>query len=183
MLTAILISLLVCFFIFVYVLGILFKNERYILVILIATSPYTAYKTLLYFHYKSYLPDEINVTYPISINEEGGFREGCGVAIFHLSDATLEGIESQGVNFFKTATQARGHSEYQYQYEPWHETPVPKSWNGGGGWLICSHLADEKLLNEIFSASRKTGAYYTKKHEAELVIIPSLKLVVFSSFG
>ncbi len=183
MLTAILISLLAVFFVFIWAICILFKNERYILVIMVVASPYIAYKTLIYFHYKSYLPDAINVSYPISINEEGGFREGCGIAIFRLSDSTLEGIESKGVTFLKNATQARGHSGYYNKYEPWSETPVPKDWIGDGRWLICSHLAEEELLLKIVSASKKSGAYYTKAPEAELVIVPSLKLVIFSSFG
>lgn len=166
----------------------LYKNKKFIPLLLIILSPYAAYKTLLYSHYKAVLPSKIEVSYPVSIGEEGIFREGCSIAIFRLSDSTLQGIKTKGLDFFENALQARGHNagerdDYYYRYEAWRETPIPPNWTSEGSWFICSNLANQQLLSNIVDASKKLGAYYTTKQEGELVVVPSLKLVVFSSFG
>jgi hypothetical protein len=181
------VTILICFLLFflliLWGLFTLFKKRLYLPLVLIVIFPYVGYKTLLYFRYKAILPSAIEVTYPISVGEEGVFREGCSIAIYKLSDSTLDGIKKNGVSFFDGVTQARGHSDYYHKYAEWKETPIPPNWTSEGSWFICSNLADKKILADIVKASKLSGAFYTTMHEGELVVVPSLKLVVFSSFG
>lgn len=168
---------------YVTVLWKLFSKKAYYIFAMVAVAPFVAYNAFQYYWFSKVLPAQIGITYPISISEEGGFREGCGTAAFKVSDETLEAIRRDGIKFFSSATQARGHlSDSYYKYEEWKETPVPPSWTSEGSWMWCSGLSNETHA-KIVAAAKQSGAYYTTKHEAQLILIPSLGYVVFSFFG
>jgi hypothetical protein len=168
----------------VYCIGVwkLLNNKHYFLGILLIFSPYIAYKLFQYHCYVSAIPSAIEVTWPVSMGEDSGFREGCGTAVFRLSGRTLVNIAQSRLHYFDGVTQARGHQDSYHTYKPWQETPIPATWQDHEGWLLCPFM-DDDLLRQIYQAAKEKGAYYTTKPEAELVVIPSLKIAVFSFFG
>lgn len=166
-----------------FVLFGLFKKKAYLFLVMAALSPFIAYKAFQYYWFSKVLPPQIGITYPISINDEGGFLEGCGTVAFKVSDETLEAIKRDGLRFFSGATQGRGHpNDPYYKYEDWKETPVPSSWTNEGSWMLCSGLSNETHA-KIVAAAKQKGAYYTSKHEGQLILAPSLGYVVFTFFG
>lgn len=145
--------------------------------------PFIAIEAFQYYFFAKVIPQNIGINYPVSINDEGGFREGCGTVVFKVSDSTLETIKKDGLKFFSGATQGRGHlGNPYYRYTEWKETPVPPSWTSEGSWMLCSGLSNSEH-SKIVSAAKRGGAYYTMKPEGQLVLIPSLGYVVFSFFG
>ncbi len=109
-------------------------------------------------------------------------------AIFQLDDATRNEIDRKGLPFFDDARQGRGHPPGSHRqsyckYEPWQETPVPQKWiRGSWSGLSCMELPQE-LSRAIVEAAKQPGSYFTTKREAELLVIPSLGLIVFTYFG
>lgn len=183
---------------FLVVLVKLFKKGYFKTIVVILLSPFLAYEIFQYYWYAAVLPSQIKVTYPVSIGDESGFREGCGVAVFKVSDETIEAIQNGGLKFFDGATQGRGYpkpkeplsfsdhrklSDYYYHtYENWKETPVPQSWVSEGSWFMCSVIRRE-VARKIVIAAQKSGSFYTTKPEGQLIVIPSLGYVVFSYYG
>lgn len=188
MLIAILIATLAALLLYFYVLVKLWRKERFVLLLVSALSPFLAYKAFQYHWYAQVLPAEIEIAYPVAVGEESGFREGCSVAVYKLSADSLEAIQKKGLTFFDGATQARGYSNsadrnyHFYTYKPWKETPIPAGWTSEGSWFMCSVIGSQ-LEREIIAAAKQGGAYYTVKQEAQLLVIPSLGYVVFSSYG
>jgi hypothetical protein len=115
--------------------------------------------------------------------------EACGGALFYLAHATRDAIEKQGIAYFADALQGRGYPEgsrraFYYHYETWKETPVPHDWVSEGMWvgLHCMDLQKD-LARQIVDAAKVPGSYFTTKDEGQLLVIPSLGLVVFTYFG
>lgn len=150
----------------------------------IILTVYIAWSAFNYYWFSNLIPAKIGITYAIHIGGESDLREGCGAAIFRLSDATANAIDSKGLDFFKNAIYSRKSKARRYTYSSWKETPVPDSWTSEVSWpgLACSG-ASRSLLSQILLAASKKGSYYSSKDEAEILVIPSFKLVVFSYFG
>ncbi|MCC5604069.1 hypothetical protein [Nostoc favosum] len=150
----------------------------------IIITVYVAWSVFNYYWYSDFIPAKIGITYAIHIGGVSDIREGCGAAIFRLSDATADAISRKGLDFFKDAIYSRKSKARRYTYSSWKETPVPNSWTSEGTWpgLGCSG-ASHSLLSQILLAASQKGSYYSSKDEAEIVVIPSFKLVVFSYFG
>jgi len=144
------------------------------------------------FHYRGLLPEKIGVSRHVLIDDVFMVREGCGVAIFELSENTLNQIKEQGLSFFEGATRARSYNPDKDRYnglksyEEWRETPMlfenspnHKFWIG----LSCASNLDESLREAILSAISVQGSYYTGHYEAGLVVIPKMRLVILSYEG
>jgi hypothetical protein len=139
-------------------------------------------------HYQKALPELLATRGLAQTGASVGFGEACGGAIFQLGDSTRDEINRKGLAFFDDARQGRGYPsgsprESYFKYERWQETPVPQKWTGGS-WsgLSCMEMPQE-LFRAIAEAARQPGSYFTTKREAELVVIPSLGLIVFTYFG
>ena len=154
------------------------------LIFLIIITLYAAWSVYEYYWYSSLIPAKIGITRAINISGQSGLREGCGTAIFRLTNATADAISRKGSDFFNDAIYSRRSKEPRYTYRSWKETPVPKTWTSEGTWpgLGCSSVS-RPLLSQILRAASKKGSYYSTKDEAWIIVIPSLKLVVFSYFG
>jgi hypothetical protein len=116
-------------------------------------------------------------------------REACGGAILTMTDTTRAAIEKDRLSFFAAASHARGYPpgdrlHRYYTYKPWTETPVPAEWTSEGIWigLHCMKLSRE-MVTAIRKAALAPGSYYSTKDEAELLVIPSLGLIVFTYYG
>ena len=111
---------------------------------------------------------------------QSGLREGCGFVVFRLPSATVSRIRNEGLTFLQSARRGRGGQRYQ-QYGPWKTTPA-----GGHEDLLrgigCAQKGSEwsqRVAGHILSE----GAFFTTGHEVDLVVIPSLGLLVYSYFG
>ncbi len=188
MLLAFLLVAVAIFLIYLYVLFALWKRKKFGFLIASAAAPLLAYQALQFYWYARFVPAQLEIAYPVAAGSESGFREGCGVAVYKLSAKTLAAIEKKGIEALDSATQARGHLDvadrdhHLYTYQPWKQTPVPLNWTSEGTWLMCRVVGSE-LEREIIAAAKQGGAYYTTKHEAQLLVIPSLGYVVFSHYG
>lgn len=151
---------------------------------LIIITVYLAWSVYEYHWYSDFIPAKIGITYAINISGHSGLREGCGAAIFRLTNATADTICRQKIEFFNDAIYSRRSKDPYYTYREWKETPVPNTWTSEGTWpgLGCSSVSSS-LLSQILIAASKKGSYYSSKDEAWILVIPSLKLVVFSYFG
>jgi hypothetical protein len=116
-------------------------------------------------------------------------HEACGGAIFRMTDQVRAAITTKGLAFFANAQHGRGYppghpSHHYYTYQPWQETPAPPAWTSEGIWigLHCMKL-DRETVGAIRAAALRPGSYYSTKSEAELLVIPSLGLIVFTYYG
>lgn len=142
---------------------------------------------------KALLPKKIEVSGFALIKEEFLITEGCGIKVFDLSKSTLDQINQQGLAFFEDATQARGYDpdkhryNHYYSYTTWQETPIQESQKNKNFWvgLSCAKglNLDESLYAKIKAAASTKGSYYTGHIEGQLIVIPSLGIVVFSYMG
>lgn len=154
------------------------------IIVLIIITVCVAWSVYEYHWYSGLIPAKIGITYAINISGQSGFREGCGAAIFRLTNATASAISRKGNDFFTDVIYSRRSKDPYYTYRTWKETPVPNTWTSEGTWpgLGCSSVSSS-LLSQILLAASKKGSYYSCKDEAWIIVIPSLKLVVFSYFG
>ncbi|MGI0117843.1 hypothetical protein [Zooshikella sp. RANM57] len=134
--------------------------------------------------YRQFIPKEIGLAYRLSIGSDSGFREGCGVAVFKLSDETYQQISHEGISFFKNIQQARGSSDYSHSYGDWSATPR-KDWTRDEDiyWGFCGGNLSESLQSLIIHRGKQEGSFYAFSHEAWLMIIPQEKLVIYSHNG
>lgn len=151
-------------------------------------------------HYKSYIPASLEVKDSVIVgSRRGGFIEGCGVAIFKLTEEVLEEIKAEGLDYLdrhliprkdqELLTRANG--QYLKSYRKWRKTPF--SPGDIGSYPIISKVARKdlggktcvdmprELKESILSEIDDTFSFYTKieKHN-ELIVIPKLSLVIFS---
>lgn len=154
------------------------------IIISIIITVYVAWSAFEYHWYSGIIPAKIGITYAIHFGGETGLREGCGAAIFRLSNATADAIDREGLDFFNDVIYSRKSKERRYTYSSWKETPVPDSWTSEVSWpgLGCSG-ASHSLLSKILEAASKKGSYYSSKDEGEILVIPNRKLLVFTYFG
>lgn len=143
---------------------------------------YPAFQLYQYFWYLNFIPNKIIVLSPVNISGQSNLD--CGSAIFRLTDTSAKTISREGLGFFEDARYSRDSQKNYYTYKAWAETPVPESWVSEGSWvgLSCSSASND-LKQEIIDAAKQKGSYYTVKSEGKLLVIPALKMIVFSYFG
>jgi hypothetical protein len=145
--------------------------------------------------YRAALPAEIGITFSLAITgsntsfwEVGQpIHKACGGAIFELNETTLAAIRGRGLDGLKDARQGRGYSDntdrlfYYYSYKPWQPTPLPPEWTSQGMWygLSCMNLG-QSFGGSIVDAAQASGSFYTTAQSRMLLIIPSLRLAVFT---
>ena len=130
--------------------------------------------------YRKAIPPQFELLEVVHHDEVGGVREGCGFAIFRLSDANLVRIRSQGLAYFETASLGKDGRPH-HQYQPWKATPAAEQ-----DWLFrgqnCAGESPE-LLEQALRAAENEGAFFTTGHEQDLVVVPSLGLLIYSYNG
>lgn len=146
------------------------------------------YFLLLARHYKSYIPESFEIKKSVFAGDRiGGFIEGCGVAVFELTENTSKKISSGGVLFLNSNSTTR--DSVHSQYSSWKETPLtePRSFhlfngvaNEDAGGKTCVEVPGS-LKQDISSAIRSSGAFYSSFNKnTELLVIPKLHLAVYS---
>jgi hypothetical protein len=107
--------------------------------------------------------------------------ESCGGGVFRLSKSTINAIESEGLDFFKDATQSRNRKN-RYPTWHWQRTPVPDTWTSNGAWpaLFCiTNGNTSRLIRRITKTSELPGSYYAGSPNSTLLVLPKLGLVVY----
>jgi hypothetical protein len=167
------------------------KLSRIVPVVLVAfvAMAYIGFRVWETSWYKGMVPAAIAIKSTVLIDGQSGIREGCGVAIFKLSDSTLARIRSSGLAAVAEAHEAREHpGAYYFTFGEWQETPYVSTGDGltrKDRWLSglgCADM-DEGLRQNIDKATRSRGSFYATREEAGLIVIPALGLVVLSYEG
>jgi hypothetical protein len=130
--------------------------------------------------YRKAIPPQFELLDAIYHDEISGFREGCGMAIFRLSDESIARIHHGGLGYLESARQGRDGTPYHH-YEPWTATPASKQENLFRG-AHCVKNAPA-LLQQAQRLVDKEGAFFTTGPEHDLVLVPSLGLIIFSYDG
>lgn len=130
--------------------------------------------------YRQAIPPQFESLEVLHHDEVSGFREGCGFAIFRLSDKNLARLRSDGLTHLETARLGRDGKPYN-QYKPWNATPAPMDellFRGAS----CINEPPE-LLNQAQRAAYKEGAFFTTGDEKDLVVVPALGILIYSFNG
>ncbi|HTH09888.1 MAG TPA: hypothetical protein VMA55_09990 [Acidovorax sp.] len=130
--------------------------------------------------YRQAIPPQFELLDVVHHDEVGGLREGCGFAVFRLSEDNLTGIRNQGLAYFETARLGRDGKPY-HQYPSWRATPATEHDHLFRG-RNCSGEPLE-LLEQAQRAAGKEGAFFTTGHEQDLVVVPALGLLIYSYTG
>lgn len=130
--------------------------------------------------YRQAIPPQFESLEVLHHDEVSGFREGCGYAIFRLSDKDLARLRSHGLTYLETARLGRDGKQYN-QYKPWSATPAPRDEHLFRG-VSCINEPPE-LLNQAQSAAYKEGAFFTTGDEKDLVVVPALGILIYSFNG
>lgn len=155
--------------------------------LILAIAGYVAFDFWARQWYTGFLPKSIEVSGVRARGEVAGFREGCGAVVFDLSPRLALQIQKSAGSELVSAMEAREGKPPRY-YSAWKATPHVPAGDGmklEDQWLLgidCASLAPP-LRTHIDEALTRSGSYYSTTHEAGLIIIPSLQLVVLSHFG
>jgi hypothetical protein len=146
--------------------------------------------------YRAAIPAEIEITFSLATTGSSMSvweavlplrHEACGGAIFELRGTTLAAIRDRGLDALNDARQGRGYTDntdrlfYYYSYKPWQPTPLPREWTSDGMWygLSCMNLG-HGFGRSIVEAAQGPGSFYTTGLSQMLLIVPSLKLAVYT---
>ena len=130
--------------------------------------------------YRQAIPPQFELVEVLHHDEIVGFREGCGYAIFRLSEDSLVRIRRQGMAYFAAAQLGRDGKPY-HQYQPWQATPTNEHEQLFRG-QSCAGEASE-VLEQAQRAAGREGAFFTTGHEQDLVVVPALGLLIYSYNG
>ena len=156
-----------------------FTKHLFILVLTFITLyPYFSYKNYQENVYKELLPLELETSGRELIHDSFDFREGCGVAIFNLSNSTLSAINSKGLKFFEHAIYPRAGINKDKKYESWDaiKNHISRKHN----LLNCTRELSISRQNEIDRAIATKRGFYTGRNGVSLVVLPSLGYAVYS---
>jgi len=142
------------------------------------------YLSALMAHYKSYIPSSFESAHGVFAGDRsGGFLEGCGVAVFSLSERTSTDISTGGLAFLNETSRGTQHQDRQYQ--SWRRAPIQVTVfqtvaRPDAGGNVCAEVPDT-LAEDILSAARGSDAFHSAfDKNTEVIVIPGLRLAVFS---
>lgn len=134
-------------------------------------------------HFRQVLPVELEPAGLVLIDGISGLREGCGVVVWRLGEASASGLRREGLAYLRGARQARGHDDVYYRYGPWQATPLPAAQNAEGWLPLGCADAESALQARILRAAQEPGGYYSEKPEGVLLVLPAERLIVFGYDG
>ena len=131
--------------------------------------------------YQGFIPEQIKISRAVNVSGKRYFLSSCGAAIFKMTDASAKRISQDGLIFLQDAIYTRNRELAYPKYKQWKATPLEHAWTSDGYWfgLNCSK-ASRTLTRKIFDAAKNEGSYYAVNSEGMILVIPHLKLVVFS---
>lgn len=168
---------------------VLSKRLIFIVVAIIAVYKLIAYAYFLILsaHYRQYLPPFVEIESNVYAGDSiGGFVEGCGVGIFKLSANTSAEISSKGVSFLNQNSKSNSGNDAHAEFSDWRETPhtasIYEQVTAPERWYAESSCAEVpvSLGTAINRSLRQKGSFYAATSTSEVLIIPSLKVAIFS---
>ncbi len=163
--------------------GVLFS----VVFVVLCNAALWVVETSKFDHYRSYLPQKMEVDKDVFVGSQmGGFVEGCGVAVFHLSATSLKEIATNPLGFLNSHTSPRNG---KHPYGQWVETSTNVNQPS-----LFNHVANSEevtgpncvnvptgLKRSILSATTSPGSYFSGlNRNTELLVIPDVGLAVFS---
>ena len=140
-------------------------------------------------YYQGVIPEKIEINGRLFIDmEQDFFMGGCGIAVFALSDKTTQEIKSSGIAFLENARIGKGHrillDDNYVEYEDWKETPNAAELSDGLPVAFsCASEIDEEWRRDVLMALSRSGSFYTRaQHGGGLIVIPDMKIVVFTFY-
>ena len=121
------------------------------------------------------LPLELDVAEEVFATESGGLREGCGVFVHRLTEASRADLAQRGLAKLQPARTGRDQPTY-HRYGAWQRTSSGFHVRGEA----CTDLPDD--VTAMIAKARETG-FGTEGHEFDLLADPVSGLVVFSFNG
>ena len=121
------------------------------------------------------LPLALDVAEEVFAAESGGLREGCGVFIHRLTEASRLDLAQRGLAKLQTARTGREQPTH-HRYGAWQRASATFHVRGEA----CIDLPDDVIA--MISTARATG-FGTEGHEFDLLADPVSGLVVFSFNG
>jgi hypothetical protein len=119
--------------------------------------------------------------------------ESCGIAVFELSEETIEQIKSQGLAFFADAREGVGErwlggKDAISEYKEWKQTPVPEKFLSDGlgpaFGSSCSKEPSKGWYLKILNALKQPESFYTHNQRGSgLLVIPQMKIIIFTFYG
>ena len=131
--------------------------------------------------YREAIPPPFELMEVVYHDERSDLREGCGVAIFRLSEESLARIHHGGLPWLESARLGRDGTPYHH-YQPWKATPAAQEEDKLFRGIHCVD-GGPPLLEQARHAIRREGAFFTTGPEHDLVLVPSLGVIVFSHNG
>jgi hypothetical protein len=145
------------------------------------------------FDWRDYVPAKLGVTEVLYKDTEGGFREGCVVAIYALPPANAREIRMHGLGYFQNMPQP-SFPDNGNRFGTWRATPAPVSKDGyrsvsAGDFLMSQGCNQDqwKIIKAIPVGDplSRPGRYYTvtSNREGLIVVDPIRNLVIFTYLG
>lgn len=144
---------------------------------LLVLLPMRGYSHLQLEMYRKAIPPQFELRQVIYRDDFPDFRYGCDAAIFRLSDESIARIQRGGLSNLESARLGRNGTADQ-QYQPWKATPAAKGEKLFRGAHCAKHAPD--LLRHATHFADKEGAFFTIGPAQDLVIIPSLGVLILS---
>lgn len=158
--------------------------------------------------YLSAVPPELNVDKVLYRNEEvRGFGPGAneaGIRVYELPDNIAKTIKEQGIEYLKNLPSSLGkRNNWRGRYSSWSETPVKvteywvnydvrnkkdyskeiPSISNYVNYYCCGIEIDTEIQDLVNNAISNPGNYYAYGRIGVIIVIPSLKRVVYAYNG
>lgn len=164
-----------------------------IILVFSVTISLVSYRLSLEFN-KAMIPEEIKLSkLLVSKSFSLPIGGGCGVTIFWLDTANLNEIKQKGIEFFKYATTAKyidiGDVKFfeesegkNISYKEWKEITPDYISDGLPAAFGCVDVLDHDWRMKILNAERE-GGYYTEYSHWDIIVLPSLGIVILTYFN
>jgi hypothetical protein len=149
----------------------------------------------------SHVPEGLNVSTILYANDESwGFGPGgneTGLIVYELPDSTAQEIQNSGIEYFaKLPKKARDSRDWRGRYDTWQSTPIllegsDSATNKTSSYEIANYLnrygfgisIDSQIEQEINKAISKPGSFAAYGRTGILIVVPSIRRVVYAYRG
>jgi hypothetical protein len=121
------------------------------------------------------LPLELDVAEEVFSAESGGLREGCGVFVYRLTEASRADLAKKGLAKLRSARSGRVDANY-HRYNEWKSMPTDFDVRGQSCVDVPTDIA------AMISQALKSG-FVTRGYEFDLLVDPVTGIVVYSFNG
>jgi hypothetical protein len=130
------------------------------------------------------IPSSLEISSTVETGTEFELIGGCGAGVFRLTSAVGNKIKLDGLKALVSSKKAR---DFDMYYTEWQKTPLIRnnenfqSWKWTGG--IACGIQNSQLRQNIESALKEPGSYYTISEGGGILVLPHYSLVIISING